>query len=289
MTDLQYLVDGEIVPADRATVNVRDRGFLYGDAAFETLRIYGGTAFAWESHMDRLDRTCEALSLDHGIDRMRLRTWLHRVLDANELDEAAVRISITRGVQPGVLTPHPEVDPTVVMIVRPLTRGGLAGEPTWSEPATLRIVEVQKVPTEAIPAHAKTHNYLNGVLARLELEAGDADAILLDREGLVTEGTTCNIFVVDGGIVKTPPLSRGVLPGITREATIALAEAIDIPIDEVDLTPADLETADEAFMTNTTSEVRPIGAIDDTEFSVGPVTDRLHQAFCAAIEAHHYR
>lgn len=285
---LRYLVDGEVVPSEQAVVNVADRGFLYGDAAFETLRIYGGTAFAWEDHMDRLDATCETMALDHGVDRSQLRNWLHRLLDANGLEEAAVRLSITRGVQPGVLAPQPTVDPTVVMIVRPLDRGGLEGESTWSTPASVRVVDVQKIPDAAIPAHAKTHNYLNGILARLELEADDDEAVLLDGDGFVTEGTTSTVFVVDDGVVRTPPLSRGVLPGITRGAVIALAEAIDIPVVEADLVPADLESADEAFLTNTTSEVRPIGRINDTELPVGPLSNRLSHAFRAAIEAHLY-
>lgn len=285
---LRYLVDGEVVPADRATVDVRDRGFLYGDAAFETLRVYNGSLFAWPAHHARLEATCEVLSLEHGLAPDRLRGWVHRALEANDLEEAAVRLSITRGVQPGVLTPDAAVDPTVVVIVRPLGRGGLGGTPTWDAPAATRIVETEKVPDAAIPASAKTHNYLSGVLARLELGPDEDEAIMLDADGLVTEGTTSNLFVVDDGTLVTPPLSRPVLPGVTREGVLALAEALGIPTAEADLDPERLRAADEAFLTNTTAEVWPVATVDGEPVGGGPVTDRLARAFRGAVEAHHY-
>lgn len=284
----KYLVDGEIAPAREATVSVRDRGFLYGDAAFETMRSYGGTIFAWEQHLDRLDNTCDILSLDHGVSRDQLHRWVQQTLAANDLDEAAVRLSITRGMQPGVLTPKPTVDPTVVIIVRPLSRGGIEGEPTWSDPATVGIVDTMKVPSEAVPARAKTHNYLNGILARLELASDEDEAIMCDSEGTLTEGTTSNIFVVDEGTLLTPPLSGPVLPGITRQTVLELADDLGIQTVETSLRPTELYRADGAFLSNTTAEVWPIGTVDGDPIGIGPVTERIQTAFNELIEAEHY-
>jgi len=122
--ELYYHVDGSLVPASKATVSVRDRGFMYGDGAFETLRAYGGDVFKWDSHADRLDETCTILQLDHGLSRETLKQRIDDTLDANNLTDAYVKLAITRGVQPGKLTPQPTSDPTVVVYVSSLPRGG---------------------------------------------------------------------------------------------------------------------------------------------------------------------
>ncbi|WP_101296294.1 aminotransferase class IV [Halegenticoccus soli] len=298
-----YHVDGELVPAEEATVNVRDRGFLYGDAAFETIRAYGGTPFEWRAHADRLRETCEALALDHGLSDADLRERVAETLDANDLEDAYVRLSITRGVQPGKLTPAPEVDPTVVVIVDDLPRGGRAGAPVWDGPASLRTAKTRRVPDQSMPARAKTHNYLNGILARIELRDADADeALLLDADGRVTEGATSNVFFVADDALRTPSLDGPVLPGVTRSVVLDLARAEGIPVEEGSYAPADLRRADEVFLTNTTWEIRPVAAVDGVEVgrtggdgdladapddapAGGPVTRLLARLFDERVEA----
>ncbi len=214
----RYHVDGDLVPADRATVSVRDRGFRYGDAGFETVRIYGGGPFEWAAHAARLERTCEHLALDAppASDR---RERVREPLDANDLADAAVRLSVTRGVDDGGLAPPPadETDPTVVVTVRPLLRGGVDGTEPWDGPTALRTVETRRISPRAIPADAKTHSHVAGVLARLELRGSDADeAVVRDEAGHVAEGTTRNLSVVRDEGLHTPgstardcPASRG--------------------------------------------------------------------------------
>ncbi len=283
--DLLYHVDGDLVPASEATVSVDDRGFRYGDAAFETLRAYGGTIFAWDRHVERLEQTCEALSLAHGLSAADLRERIDETLAANDLVDAYVRLSITRGVQPGKLTPRPEVDPTVVIYVTPLPRGGLEGEPIWDGPATVRSVETRRVPDDALPASAKTHNYLNGILARAELRGTDADeALLSDLEGTVAEGATSNLFFVRDGLLCTPTTDGPVLPGITRELVLELAEDAGVPTREGRYDLEDVFGADEAFLTNRTWELRPIGRVDDVPIGGGPVTERLSRLYDERVE-----
>lgn len=284
---MQYNVNGRLVDADEASVSVRDRGFKYGDAAFETLRAYGGQVFAWAAHAKRLRATCDALDIDHGLTESKLRGRVHGTLAANDLTDAYVRLTITRGVQPGKLSPSEDVDPTVVVVTEPLPRGGVAGERVWDAPATAKTADVERVPDAAIPAVAKTHNYLNGVLARID--AGDADeAVLLDADGRVTEGATSNVFFVDDGVVHTPSLDLPVLPGVTRWAVIELAEDLGIPVEEGHYTPDDLREADELFFTNTTWEVRPAAAYDDATYSTCGVGARLARAFAEEVEERHY-
>ncbi|OAQ51790.1 branched-chain amino acid aminotransferase [Natrinema mahii] len=279
-----YHVDGDLVPASEATVSVDDRGFRYGDAAFETLRAYGGTVFAWDAHLERLERTCEALSLEHGLAAANLRARIDETLAANDLADAYVRLSITRGVQPGKLTPDPEVDPTVVVYAKPLPRGGLEGESVWDGPATVETVATRRVPDESIPAAAKTHNYLNGILARTELEPGSDEALMCDLEGRIAEGATSNLCFVRNGTLHTPTTDGPVLPGITREIVLELAREAGIPVREGRYEPAAVLEADEALLTNRTWELRPIATLDGQAIGGGPVTDRLARLYDDRVE-----
>ncbi|XVH30702.1 aminotransferase class IV [Haloferacaceae archaeon DSL9] len=287
--DLTYHVDGELVPAEAASVNVRDRGFLYGDAAFETMRAYNGRLFEWRAHADRLRETCEILRLDHGLSDDDLYDRITATLAANGLDDAYVRLSVTRGVQPGKLTPGPAVDPTVVVIVAPLPRGGTGGESVWDDPAVLQTVRTRRTPDRSMPARAKTHNYLNGILARLELRVSDADeAVMLDSDGRIAEGATSNLFFVRDNALRTPSLDGPVLPGVTRATVLDIAHEEGIPVEEGEYAPSDLREADEAFATNTTWEIRPIERVDGIEVADGPVTTLLGKLFDARIEADYY-
>lgn len=285
----RYHVDGELVDRSAATVSVEDRGFRYGDGAFETCRAYGGAVFLWDRHLERLERTCETLGMAAAVpDDLRAR--IDATLEANDLADAYVRVSITRGVQPGKLTPQETVDPTVVVYVKPLPRGGTEGESVWEAPATVETVETRRIPDSALPADAKTHNYLNGILARLELRDRDGsidESLLCDTDGYVAEGATSNLFFVAHGTLKTPQ-TGALLPGITRETVIELADEIDIPVETGRYTVDDVRTAEEAFLTNTTWEIRPIERLDAVALGGGPVTDRLRSAYDELLERRCY-
>ena len=281
---MQYHVNGRLVDAAAASVSVEDRGFLYGDAAFETCRAYGGTVFEWNAHLDRLTKTCETLGMGNAVpDDLHAR--IEATLAANGLDDAYVRVSVTRGVQPGKLTPATDVDPTVVIIVKPLPRGGGDGEDVWDGAADVRTVERRRIPEASMPADAKTHNYLDGILARLELRGTDADECLVrDVDGAVAEGATSNVFFVDDGTLKTPSLAAPILPGVTRAVVLELAAELDVPVETGTYDPDAIRTADEAFLTNTTWEVRPVAAVDGSAVGGGPLTEDLATAFDRRVE-----
>ncbi len=292
---LLFHVDGELVSADEATVSVEDRGFAYGDAAFETLRAFGGEVFRWEAHAERLARTCETLTLDHGLTDEDLKDRIDETLAANDLADAYVKLSITRGTQPGTLDPHPEIDPTVVVIVKPLPRGGVGGEPPYDGPATLQTTRTRKPSARALPADAKTHNYLNGILARLELRGTGADeALMLDPDGNVAEGATSNLFFADGAALRTPSLDGPILPGITRRTVIEIAEEEGIPVEEGTYTPDAVRSAGEVFLTNSTWGIRPVEVVDgiavdgDGEGVAGPLTTLLSRLYDLKIEEEYY-
>jgi len=286
MAEVVYHVDGSLVPAEGATVSVRDRGFMYGDAAFETLRVYGGRPFRWTAHADRLERTCETLGFAGAVPpRTELRARVEETLAANEMTDAYLKLSVTRGVQPGKLTPDEAVDPTVVVMVSELPRGGSEGERVWDGPAQLRTVDTERVPDTALPSGAKTHNYLNGILARLELRGTGADeALLCSTAGTLTEGAASNLFFIRDRTLQTPTAELPLLPGVTREVVLECAGDLDLPVETGRYPLSALESATEVFVTNSTWEVRPVTGVDDSEFAVGPVTRRLQAAFDERVE-----
>jgi branched-chain amino acid aminotransferase len=291
--DRVYHVNGRLVPRGSARVSVEDRGFRYGDAAFETMRAYGGEILDWDRHLARLRRTCETLGMAAAVpDDLALR--VADTLDENDLADAYVRVSVTRGPQAGTLTPAPEadLDPTVVVAVRPLPRGGLpdnGGESTWDEPAVVQTVKTRRVPDAALPADAKTHNYLNGVLARLELRRATSEgyrpdeALMRDVNDHVAEGASSNLFFVDDGALKTPR-AGDLLPGITREVVLELAEAESFPVERGRYDLDDVREADEAFLTNRTWEVRPVASIDGIDIGSGPITSLLQRLYDERVE-----
>ena len=286
MTETVYHVDGALVPAGEATVSVRDRGFMYGDAAFETLRVYGGTPFRWTAHADRLERTCETLGFAGAVPAAtELRARVDETLAANNMTDAYLKLSVTRGAQPGKLTPETDVDPTVVVMVSELPRGGREGERVWDEPAQLRTVDTERVPDSALPSGAKTHNYLNGILARLELRGTGADeALLCSAAGTLTEGAASNLFFIREGTLRTPSAGLPLLPGVTREVVLECASELGVPVETGRYRRSALADATEVFVTNSTWEVRPVTGVDGDEFAVGPVTRQLQAAFDERIE-----
>ncbi|MFC4406953.1 aminotransferase class IV [Haloarchaeobius iranensis] len=285
---MQYHVDGDLVPAESATVSVRDRGFQYGDAAFETMRAYGGSVFELDAHLDRLAATCDELSLDHGLTDDDLRGRIEETLAVNDLGDAYVKLSVTRGSQPGTLTASPEVDPTVVVVVKPLPRGGVGSESVWDAPAVLQTAKTRKPPSNTLPPAAKTHNYLNGILARNELVDESDEALLRDSDGFVAEGAASNLFFVDDSGLHTPTAELPLLPGITRSVVIELAREESIPVLQGRYEPSEVREADEVFLTNTTWELRPVATVDGIDIGGGPVTALLRRRFDALVERRHY-
>lgn len=239
---------------------------------------------------------CERFRLPNGVDGLvsllglSIRFWVARSLERKPVDCIWEQSDLWDAA--GKLTPQPDVDPTVVIYVSPLPRGGLEGKSVWDKPATVQSVETKRIPTEALPAAAKTHNYLNGILARAELQHGDVsadEALMLDCAGHIAEGATSNVFFVQDGVLHTPSLEGDVLPGITRE--IVLEEAADAGIETQtgSYEGGRLYQATEAFLTNRTWELRPIATLDGYSIGGGPMTAQLRRHYAERVEARCYR
>jgi branched-chain amino acid aminotransferase len=189
------------------------------------------------------------------------------------------------------LTPDRAVDPTIVVVVDPLPPGGVDADPSWDGPALLQTVQTRRPPANSLPPEGKTHNYLNGLMARLELrqaatEGAPADeAIVCDIQGAVCEGTTSNLFFVDDGELKTPSADLPLLPGITREIVLDVAREDGFPVSTGRYSPDAFRTADEVFATNSVWGVRPVGTVDGVDLDVGPMTELLQRRYDERVDA----
>ncbi len=288
-------IDGALVPPGEARITVFDRGFLYGDSVYEVVRTYRGRPFELAAHLRRLAHSAERIGLGLPWEARRTEAELGRTLEAARGEdppdpggapwnagERYARIVMTRGAGEIGLDPALAVDPKAIVIVQPLHAPPLAA---YREGVKVCVVGVEHVPPRAVGPAAKTGNYLSHVLALREARAqGAHEALMLDRDGFVTEGTTSNVFAVRGGAVLTPPLGAGILEGVTRGIVLGLARELGAPVREEPLRPRHLEEAEEVFVTSTAREVLPVTRLGDRPVGggrPGPATSRLHAAYRA--------
>lgn len=259
MSDPFIYINGRIYPSDAASVPPQDRGLLYGDGLFETLRIYGGVPFRLHAHWKRLCEAATVLRISLPLTYEDMDTAVQQVLTANARTEGAMRITITRGSGHAGLDPHPEATPTVLITTAPRRS-------TLNVPCRLVTVSVRRDETSAL-SRIKSLNYLPNILARFEVKDKNADeGLLLNTQGTVTEGTVSNIFWIKGQILFTPSVDCGVLPGITRAAVMEVAEETGLLVAEGAFDPAAPRNADAVFLTNALIEIAPVRSLDDHIF-----------------------
>jgi branched-chain amino acid aminotransferase len=288
-------LDGAIVPPEQARVSVLDRGFLYGDSVYEVVRTYGGRPFELALHLERLAHSAERVGLEPRWDAGWTGTELARTLAAARalpapapdpdaapwnVGEWSARIIMTRGAGELGLDPALAAGPVAVIIVREAAAPPLRA---YAEGVAVALAGTRRPPPEAVDPSAKTGAHLMHVLALKEARASGAhEALLLDGRGLVTEGSSSNVFVVRGGRLCTPPPAAGILEGVTRRAVLLLARAEGVPVEEVPLRPEEVEGAEEVFITSTLREILPVVRVGPHAVGSGrpgPMTARLHQAF----------
>jgi branched-chain amino acid aminotransferase len=270
-------IDGQIIAPEDAKVSVYDRGFLYGDGVFETLRTYRGAPFALEEHAERLAASARAVGIALPVPLRTLERETVEAVHAAANPESTIRILITRGQGPLRLDPTGADSPLRVILVEPL-----APPPAEIYRAGVTtITERTERAADAAPG-AKVTNYLAGMLALRRAGArGAHEALLLDAEGCITEGVTSNFFLVIEGELLTAPRAS-VLAGVTRARVLAIASRLGIPARHGAIGRNDLESASEAFLTSTLRELVPVTHIDTITIgdgTPGPVTRRLHLAF----------
>ncbi|PKQ37306.1 MAG: branched chain amino acid aminotransferase [Actinobacteria bacterium HGW-Actinobacteria-1] len=276
-------MDGELVEWDKAQVHVLTHALHYGSGVFEGIRCYetpdGPAVFRLREHMERFERSAKMLFMDLGYSVDEMVEAVKETIRANKLPSCYIRPIAFRGY--GVMGLDPIPAPVNVTIAcwpwetymgeEALTKGVDVGVSSWRQRG------INSLP----PAIKATGNYLNSSLARIEANRhGYNEAILLNEEGKVCEGTGENLFIVRDGVISTPPVSDGLLAGITRESIMVIADALDYPVIEESLVRTDLYTADEMFMTGSAAEVVPVRSVDGRVIGdAGPITLELQKTF----------
>ena len=286
ITEVEYIwKNGEMVPWAQATTHVLSHSLHYGSGVFEGIRCYKDPdsdrsfVFRLRDHMERLHRSCKIAQMELGYTVDELCDATVEVIRANNLPACYIRPLAYRGY--GVMGVDPSGAPLdVIIAVWPWD--AYLGPDALENGVSVGISSWRQRSNNAIPPSMKsTASYMNSILAKLEAKQhGYAEAIMLNEAGLVCEGTGENLFIVRDGVLMTPPLSDGVLEGITRDSVLVIADELEIPAGEVSLSRSDLYVADEVFMTGSAAELTPIGAIDDrTVGKPGEVTRRIQDRF----------
>jgi len=275
----KIFLNGSFVNLTRAKISVFDRGFLYGDGLFETMRAYSGEVFRLEDHLDRLFHSAKGIELSLPYTRRELRTIIKRILKINGLSKAYIRLTLSRGVsEPGLIS-KPQSSVTLAIVARefkPLSPS------EYRKGWRATVVETRQ--NQASPlSRLKSLNFLNNILARKEAQSKRVDeGILLNTLGEVAEASTSNIFLVKRGIIITPPEESGLLPGITRGVVLELAPNLGLKAYNRRVSLDDLMGAEEAFLTNSLIEIMPVVEIDGRPLGngkPGKVTQRIHKAY----------
>jgi branched-chain amino acid aminotransferase len=275
-------IDGRVGSPDDVTLKVTDNGFVFGDSAYETLRTYGGRPFELDRHLRRLRRSIALLGFDLPTGDDEIKARIDACLSFAANDESYLRVIVSRGVGDMSYRFERITERTLAVYVKPLEQ---ANPDLHAKGGSAVIVSIRRNPIEALNPAIKSSNLLNNALATREAYAkGAFEAILLNTRGEVAEGAGSNVFIVKDGRLLTPPLSCGLLAGITRELTLEIAADTGVPWEERVLWPADLRSADELFMTSTLKELAPTVTLDGAPIgsgSPGPVTRGLLRAYRA--------
>jgi branched-chain amino acid aminotransferase len=277
---MKVWVNGKLVDKRAAKVSAWDHGLLYGDGVFEGIRAYNGRVFHAQAHIDRLFDSAKAIRLAIPYTKQELTDAMDDTLHANGQKDAYIRLVVTRGEGNLGLNPFQCPTPGVFIIVDKIA---LYPQEMYRDGMAVIVAKTLRTAATMLNPSVKSMNYLNNIMAKIEaIDAGVAEAIMLNDKGHVAECTGDNIFIVKDGAAMTPPQEAGILIGITRGVVIKLAAECSVPLREQIILPSDLYAADECFLTGTAAEVIPVTKVDGRAIGTGrpgPVTAKLSAAF----------
>ena len=273
---MTVFLNGEFVPAERATVSVLDRGFLYGDGLFETMRVHRGQPFCWEAHLERFERGAAFLKIRLPFTREQLLAAALKLIATNQLQDAVLRLMLSRGPGARGYSPRGANAPTTVMLLQPLP---VPPDSVRLLTATLRVAAGDPF------APYKIANRLLHIMARAEAEERGADeALLLNTNGHVAEAASGNIFWIERGVVCTPPDDAGALHGITRGVVRELCGELGLPIESREVTANQLQKAEGAFVTGSVSGIVAVASLDCAIISTSALVGKLQAAYQARLK-----
>ncbi|MRX74209.1 branched-chain-amino-acid transaminase [Bacillus lacus] len=280
MAEQWIFLNDEFVRKEDAKISVYDHGFLYGDGVFEGIRVYSGNIFKMEEHMERLYQSAKSIMLNIPYSTEELTKLTIETVKKNGLENAYIRLVISRGIGDLGLDPYKCLKANVVIIVEPLA---IFPEHLYESGIDIITVPTRRNRPDVLSPKVKSLNYLNNVLVRIEAHlANVSEALMLNDQGYVAEGSADNVFILKKNKLLTPPGYVGALEGITRNAIIDLATELGYEVKEEPFTRHDVYTADEVFLTGTAAEVIAVIKVDGRvigEGRPGKHTNILLEAF----------
>lgn len=279
--ELLVYINGEFVPQPQAKISVFDRGYLYGDGVFEGIRGYHGRIFRLDQHLERLYRGAKAIAIEIPLTPEELRDIILETVRRNGLHDCYVRVVVSRGEGDLGLDPANCRGPATIVVIA--SHISLYPREVYEHGLELVTCATRRNLPAALNPEIKSLNYLNNILARLEVcRAGAHEGLMLSHLGYVAEATGDNVFVWRDGVLVTPPAHIGILEGITRQVVLELAEEMELPFREDILTLYQVYTADECFLTGTAAEIVPVSRVDGRvigDGKPGSITKRLMARF----------
>ena len=278
-TEPVAFLNGDFFSASMARISASDRGFLYGDGLFETIRVHDARPFLWEWHMMRFMDGAVSLGIALPQTTESLLGNVHELIRRNSMSESVMRIALSRGVGERGYGVTGEEQPTLLITQHPLP-------PTPAKPLSL-VSTSARVAVDDPLAKLKSANKLGSILAKREATAqGADDGFILNSDGNVTEASSANLFWVEDGTLRTPPVSDGVLPGITRRLLIGLVSALGQAVREESVASDRLQQADAAFVTSAATGIVAVGQVDGAALDAHPLVGQLQDAYDAELARH---
>ena len=274
-----FWINGQLLPEREAVIPVTDHGLLYGDGVFEGIRFYYRHPFRLAEHLQRLADSCKAIHLHLPYNLAQMTEAVDEIIAAFPEENGYLRLMVTRGSGPMGLDPTGCKEPNVILIA---TRLEMIQPELRDDGIRLVIASTRRLPADGLDPRIKSLNYLNHILARMDAtQAGAQEAVLLNSQGRVAEGSAENLFIVQDGHLATPRPVDGALEGITRGVILEMAAKLGIPAQEIPLTAYDLYTADECFLSGTGAELIPVREVGGRPLHhcPGPIFSALAKAF----------
>ncbi|MGA2787255.1 MAG: aminotransferase class IV [Verrucomicrobiota bacterium] len=285
-------LNGQFVPEARAVVPVNDRGFLYGDGLFETMRVCGGRPFRLAQHLERLMRGADFLKIKCPFTPEELEDYAGQLIKQNQMPEAVLRVTLTRGPGERGYTPPIDSRPTVVMTLHAAPGARASGtarsDPLLSQavpeagaPIQWRLVTSScRIPADDPLSSFKTANKLVHIMARMEaVEKGADEALLVNTNGEAAETASGNLFWICDGQICTVPAGRGVLPGITRAVVLEICRTLGLPTSERFIKPGTLRNSGGIFITQSALGIVPVTTLDGKPVAPSPLVEQISRAY----------
>jgi D-alanine transaminase len=272
MSEAIVYLNGEYLPLSEAKVPVLDRGFIFGDGVYEVIPAYARRLFRIDEHLQRLQNSLTAVRIPNPYSEQEWKQVLNKLLEKNPAEDSSIYLQVTRGVATRDHAFPASITPTVFAMASPLLTTDEKAFNQGVAAITLDDTRWQHCNVKAITLLA------NILLRQTAIDAGAAEAILI-RDGEVTEGAASNVFIVSGGVIKTPPKGARLLPGITRDLIVELARIQQLPIEEVNFSKAELLAAEEIWISSSTKEIMPVVNLNDKPVGNGRPGPLAHKLF----------